>query len=74
MNLGAESGRVRVYIASRIFLGAGDIRAPGAVAVSGETIIAAGTPRDVERRIPAGSRRREFPGAAILPGLVNAHT
>jgi cytosine/adenosine deaminase-related metal-dependent hydrolase len=62
------------YLASRVFLSADKVLSPGAVAVSEGTIVAAGTPRDVERGLPAGFIRREFPGAAILPGLVNAHT
>jgi cytosine/adenosine deaminase-related metal-dependent hydrolase len=36
--------------------------------------VAAGAPRDVEQTLPAGFKRREFPGAVLLPGLVNAHT
>ena len=70
----SNTGRGAVYIASRIFLGAGKVLSPGAVAVSGGTIVAAGTPRDVERNAPSGLGRKEFPGAILLPGLVNAHT
>lgn len=73
-NSGADGGRGAVYIASRIFLGPGAVRSPGAVAVSAGAIVAAGTPREAERNAPAGSSRREFPGAILLPGLVNAHT
>lgn len=47
---------------------------PGAVAVLEGAVVAAGRPRDVERSIPGGFERREFPGAAVIPGLVNAHT
>ncbi|OGP80574.1 MAG: hypothetical protein A2Z13_02965 [Deltaproteobacteria bacterium RBG_16_64_85] len=63
-----------VYIASRIFLGADKVLSPGAIAVSGGDIVTAGSPRDVERGLPSGFSRREFPGAVLLPGLVNAHT
>lgn len=62
------------YVASRVFLSADAVLSPGAVAVSAGTVVAAGSPRDVERALPPGFLRREFPGAAILPGLVNAHT
>ncbi|HSL92866.1 MAG TPA: amidohydrolase family protein, partial [Candidatus Limnocylindrales bacterium] len=74
MKKAADSGRGAVYIASRIFLGSGAVQSPGAVAVSDGVLVAAGTPRDVERTAPSGLVRREFPGAVLLPGLVNAHT
>src|SRR5512147_1203406 len=74
MRKSADSGRGAVYIASRIFLGSGAVLSPGAVAVSAGVIVAAGTPRDVERNAPSGFVRQEFPGAILLPGLVNAHT
>jgi cytosine/adenosine deaminase-related metal-dependent hydrolase len=70
----ADSGRGAVNIASRIFLESGAVLSPGAVAVSAGAIAAAGAPRDVERALPPGFTRREFPGAILLPGLVNAHT
>jgi cytosine/adenosine deaminase-related metal-dependent hydrolase len=74
MKKSADKGRGAVYIASRIFLSADKVLSPGAIAVFDGKIVAAGTPRDVERVLPAGFSRREFPGAALLPGLVNAHT
>lgn len=67
-------GADKVYIASRIFLDAESAFSPGAVAVRNGAIAAIGRPREVERSLPAGFKRKEFPGAAILPGLVNAHT
>ncbi|PWB61779.1 MAG: hypothetical protein C3F14_11220 [Deltaproteobacteria bacterium] len=66
--------RGAVYIASRIFLSADAVLSPGAVAVAAGTVVASGSPRDVERVLPPGFHRREFPGAVLLPGLVNAHT
>jgi cytosine/adenosine deaminase-related metal-dependent hydrolase len=74
MKKNADKGRGAVYIASRIFLGADKVLSPGAIAVVDGKIAAAGTPREVERALPAGTRRLEFPGSALLPGLVNAHT
>jgi len=74
MQNSADNGRGAVYVASRIFLSADAVLSPGAIAVSAGTIVAAGTPHNVERGLPPGFSRREFPGAAILPGLVNAHT
>jgi cytosine/adenosine deaminase-related metal-dependent hydrolase len=63
-----------MYVASRVFLGPDAVLSPGAVSVSAGAVIAAGSPRDVERSLPSGFERIEFPGGAILPGLVNAHT
>jgi cytosine/adenosine deaminase-related metal-dependent hydrolase len=65
---------MRVYIASRVFLAPDAVLSPGAVAVSAGAILAAGTPREVEKGMPSGFSRWEFPGAVLLPGLVNAHT
>jgi cytosine/adenosine deaminase-related metal-dependent hydrolase len=67
-------GRAAVYSASRLFIDAATVVSPGAVAVVDGVVVAAGAPGDVARSAPAGSVRFEFPGAAILPGLVNAHT
>ena len=47
---------------------------PGAVAVADGSVLLAGPKADVLRAAPAGFARMEFPGAAIVPGLVNAHT
>src|SRR5512134_3285785 len=74
MKNSADSGRGAMYIASRIFLGSGAVLSPGAVAVSDGVIVATGIPRDAEKGLPPRCRRREFPGAVLLPGLVNAHT
>lgn len=68
------SGRGAVYTASRLFFDAAAVISPGSVAVSGGVAIAVGSPGEVERAVPAGFRKIELPGAAILPGLVNAHT
>jgi len=63
-----------IYRASRLVVDAVAAAAPGALAVSRGTVVAAGTPRDVDRAVPAGFARVDLPGAAIVPGLVNAHT
>jgi cytosine/adenosine deaminase-related metal-dependent hydrolase len=63
-----------VYSASRLVAGAGAIFSPGAVAVADGNVLLAGPKGDVLRAAPEGFLRMEFPGAAILPGLVNAHT
>ncbi|MGE5189350.1 MAG: amidohydrolase family protein [Gemmatimonadota bacterium] len=69
----ADPGRGAVYAASRLFVDAGTVVAPGAVGVVDGVVVAAGSPADVGRSVPAGSERLEWPGAAIVPGLVNAH-
>jgi cytosine/adenosine deaminase-related metal-dependent hydrolase len=46
---------------------------PGAVAVADGSVLLAGPKADVLRAAPPGFPRMEFPGAAIVPGLVNAH-
>jgi cytosine/adenosine deaminase-related metal-dependent hydrolase len=74
MRNGAGNGRGAMYVASRVFLDADTVFSPGAVSVSAGAVIAAGSPRDAERSLPSGFERIEFPGGAILPGLVNAHT
>ena len=63
-----------VYVASRLVVGAGTMFSPAAVAVADGNVLLAGQKADVLRAAPAGFPRMEFPGAAILPGLVNAHT
>jgi cytosine/adenosine deaminase-related metal-dependent hydrolase len=66
--------RGAVCVASRIILDSDTVLSPGAVAISGGIVIAAGSRRDVERSLPAGFERLEFPGGSVFPGLVNAHT
>ncbi len=74
MRSGADNGRGAMYVASRVFLDSATVLSPGAVSVSAGTVIAVGSPRDAERSLPSGFERLEFPGGAILPGFVNAHT
>ncbi|HSE14825.1 MAG TPA: amidohydrolase family protein, partial [Candidatus Deferrimicrobium sp.] len=62
-----------VYTASRLVVDAGTMFSPGAVAVADGNVLLAGSKADVLRAAPAGFPRMEFPGAAIVPGLVNAH-
>ncbi len=62
------------YVASRVFVDADRVIAPGAVGVAQDRILSVGTPREVLRSLPPESRTVEFRGAAIVPGLVNAHT
>jgi cytosine/adenosine deaminase-related metal-dependent hydrolase len=62
-----------VYVASRLVAEAGATFSPGAVAVADGNVLLAGPKADVLRAAPAGYPRMEFPGAAIVPGLVNAH-
>ncbi|WP_344927420.1 amidohydrolase family protein [Saccharopolyspora gregorii] len=52
----------------------GDRIPDGAVLVDGSTIVAAGSRAELDRHPgAAGAQRRDFPGATILPGLINGH-
>ncbi len=62
-----------MYVASRLIAETGAVFSPGAVAVTDGNVLLAGPKADVLRAAPAGFPRMEFPGAAIVPGLVNAH-
>ncbi len=62
-----------IYVASRLVVDAGTVFAPGAVAVADGRVLLAGPLADVLRAAPAGFPKMEFPGEAIVPGLVNAH-
>ncbi len=66
--------RGTVYVASRLVADASRTFSPGAVAVSDGIVLLAGLKADVLRAVTASFPVRELPGAAILPGLVNAHT
>ena len=70
----SETTRGAVYVASRLIADAGQIFAPGAIAVSDGKILLAGSKPDVLNSAPDSFAVREFPGMAMLPGLVNGHT
>jgi cytosine/adenosine deaminase-related metal-dependent hydrolase len=74
MNSSPDRQQGAVYVASRLVAEAGTVFAPGAVAIADGCVLLAGQRADVLRAAPAGFTRLEFPGAAIVPGLVNAHT
>jgi cytosine/adenosine deaminase-related metal-dependent hydrolase len=74
MQTGPESRQGTVFIASRLIVDAATTFAPGAVAMADGNVLLAGPKEDVLRAAPASFTQREFPGASILPGLVNAHT
>jgi cytosine/adenosine deaminase-related metal-dependent hydrolase len=63
-----------VLVASGLMVDAVTMFAPGAVAFADGSILLAGSRSEVLRAAPASFVRREFPGAFLLPGLVNAHT
>lgn len=50
-----------------------NVYAPGAVALSGTTIVAVGSEAQIRARYPAG-RTVDCAGHVIMPGLINAHT
>ncbi len=63
-----------VYAASRLVVDVDRVYSPGAVAVAGGVVLVSGPRDQVLGSVPASYPVREFPGEAILPGLVNAHT
>jgi cytosine/adenosine deaminase-related metal-dependent hydrolase len=73
MNSSPDRRQGIVYVASRLVVDAGTAFAPGALAVADGSVLLAGPKADVLRAAPAGFSRMEFPGTAIVPGLVNAH-
>ncbi len=68
-----EPAHPGIFVASRLVAEAGATFSPGAVAVADGRVLLAGPRADVLRAAPAGFPKMEFPGAAIVPGLVNAH-
>jgi cytosine/adenosine deaminase-related metal-dependent hydrolase len=73
MNPAPDRRQGVVYTASRLVVGSGTVFASGALAVADGSVLLAGPKADVLRAAPAGFPRMEFPGAAIVPGLANAH-
>ncbi|MFF5435218.1 amidohydrolase family protein [Streptomyces griseofuscus] len=60
--------------AGRILLGPSSTHIDdGAVLVSGATIVAAGARNDVLAHTEPGCRVMDFPGATVLPGLIDCH-
>jgi 5-methylthioadenosine/S-adenosylhomocysteine deaminase len=70
----SAGARGTIYVASRLVADAGTVMSPGALAVANGTVIAAGTPADVQRESPGRFARVDLAGLTVLPGLVNAHT
>jgi len=65
--------RPRVYKADAVIDAAGTRAAPGAVALIGGRVLAAGEPAAVVERAGEAADARELPGRVLAPGLVNAH-
>ncbi len=59
-----------IYTASRLFVDSETVVSPGALGVVDGVVVAAGSPAAVAATVPAGSKRVDCPGAAIVPGLV----
>ena len=53
--------------------GSRNIYSPGAVAIDGDTIVAAGPAADIAARF-VGADRIDATGSVVIPGLINAHT
>lgn len=52
---------------------AGQELTDGAVLIDGGTITAVGSRRDIEAQARSDARRRDYPAATLLPGLINCH-
>lgn len=65
--------RGTIYLASRVVVDSENLFAPGAVAVAGGAVVAAGPAGEVSRGLPDRFERVDLPGLLLLPGLVNAH-
>ncbi len=60
--------------ASRVVVGAsGQLLRPGAVLIDGAHLSAVGCPESVDRLLRPDAVRLDFPGASVLPGLIDAH-
>jgi imidazolonepropionase-like amidohydrolase len=63
-----------IVTAARVVTGpGGQLLAPGAVLISGDTILAVGSPDSIAEITPRGARRLDHPTATILPGLIDSH-
>ena len=65
---------VRLVLADRVFNGRGETLVDAGVAVSGERIVAVGTRAELRQRYGGEGRTEAFPGATLLPGLIDVHT
>jgi len=65
---------MRVFIASHVFPVASPLLRDGAVAVDGERIVAVGPREQVLDQTGDAAERCDLGNAALLPGLVNAHS
>jgi imidazolonepropionase-like amidohydrolase len=63
-----------VVVGERVLTGpAGQVVSPGAVLVQDDTILAVGSPESIERIAGPHVERLAFPGATVLPGLIDCH-
>jgi imidazolonepropionase-like amidohydrolase len=73
MMAAAAGNRLRVLLTDRVFDGRGETIADAGVVVEGERIVAVGGREELLARY-GDAEVEEFPGATILPGLIDAHT
>ncbi len=67
-------GDLQVLLADRVFDGRGQTGLDAGVAVQGQRIIAVGSQPELLDRYRREARIEEFPGATLLPGLIDVHT
>lgn len=64
----------QLLTADQVLPGPADQRIPdGAVLIEDDNILAVGPRTELEQLAPPTARRQDFPGATILPGLINCH-
>ncbi|MFD1660172.1 amidohydrolase family protein [Streptomyces caeni] len=59
--------------AGRVLVGSGTYLNDGAVLVEGDSITAVGPRAEITEQAPSDVMHLEFPGATVVPGLVDAH-
>jgi imidazolonepropionase-like amidohydrolase len=63
-----------VISADRVLAGrGGQMISPGAVLIDGDTITAVGTPQSLLMLLRREAVRLDYPGATVMPGLIDAH-
>ncbi len=63
-----------IFTSGLVWTGSGDGRAPTAIAVRGERILAVGSDAEVEQLATRATRRVRLKGRRVVPGFIDNHT